>query len=212
VSLYGFLQHTVRAFWHLVGPLHVRGAGNVPSNGPFLLIANHESYLDPILIQAVCPRPVRAMAKSTQFTSRFYRAIMVPLGAFPVRRFEIDPQAVRQVLRALEAGEGVCIYIEGERSWDARLQPPRLGTVRLILKAGVPVIPCAIRGSYDVMPRWDSRIRRAPVFITFGEPLRFPRLDSRADREAVLPLAASRITAAIQELLDQIPQHAPAGQ
>src|SRR5690606_38543582 len=76
-------------------------------------------------------------------------------------RFEPDPQAVRLVLRRLREGHGVGLYIEGERSWGGRPQAPRRGTVRLILRAGVPVVPAAIAGSYEAWPRWtgDSGVR-----------------------------------------------------
>src|SRR5690606_30774042 len=126
--LYRLCQGIVRAGWPLVGRLHVRGTEHVPASGPFLLIANHQSILDPILIQTFCPRTLHTMAKSTQFASPPMRWLMPRLKSFPVRRFEPDPQAVRLALRRLQEGHGVGIYIEGERSWDGRLQAPRRGT------------------------------------------------------------------------------------
>lgn len=200
MSFYGFAQRLVRVLWPVIGPLDVLGKENIPESGPFLLIANHQSYLDPILIQAVVPRPMYTMAKSTEFSSPIVGALLKRLKSFPVRRFEIDPQAVRIVLRHLEAGRGVGIYIEGERTWNRRLQPPRLGTVRLLLKAGVPVIPCGISGAYDVWPRWHRRIQRGTVHIRFGEPLRFPRLDDRSVRNAALPEARDRLMDALSAL------------
>ncbi len=202
MTLYRLAQGIVRGLWPLIGRLDVRGLENIPTSGPFLLVANHQSILDPILIQAVCPRPVHTMAKSTQFTSPIFAWLMPRLLSFPVRRFEIDPQAVRYALRKLREGEPVGVYVEGERSWDGRLQPPRLGAVRLVLKAGVPVVPVSISGAYEAWPRWHRQLRRAPVRITFGEPLRFPRLDRRADREAALPAAADRLMSAIAAELD----------
>ncbi len=199
LTFYGFAQRLVRTLWPLVGRLRVEGLDHVPDDGPFLLIANHQSYLDPVLIQAVVRRPMYTMAKSTEFSNPVLAPLLQWLKSFPVRRFEIDPQAVRIALRHLDNGYGVGIYIEGERSWDGRLQPPRLGTIRLILKAGVPVIPCGITGAYEVWPRW-SRPRRGDVRIRFGEPLRFPRLDSRADREAALDGAREEIMSNIARL------------
>ncbi|MFW6079650.1 MAG: lysophospholipid acyltransferase family protein, partial [Gemmatimonadota bacterium] len=98
------------------------------------------------------------------------------------------------------AGHGVGVYVEGERSWDGRLQPPRLGTLRLILKAGAPVVPCGIRGAYDVWPRWHSAIRRARVRITFGDHLRFEQLHDRRARERRLEDTGRRIMLALAEL------------
>jgi 1-acyl-sn-glycerol-3-phosphate acyltransferase len=151
-----------------------------------------------LLVQGVIPRIVHTMAKSTQYGSPLFRRLLTQLYSFPVRRFETDPQAVRHVLRRLSAGQAVIIYIEGERSWDGRLQPPRLGTVRLALKAGVPVIPCRIDGAYEAWPRWDRKIRRHRITIEFGEPIHLPKLDTRAEREPYLMTAAERIMTAIE--------------
>ncbi len=199
MSLYRAAQLLVRSVWPLFGRLDLDGREHIPDRGPFLLIANHQSFLDPILIQAVVRRPVYTMAKSTEFSKPVIGRVMERLKSFPVRRFEIDPQAVRVALGYLEAGHGVGIYIEGERTWDGRLQPPRLGTVRLILKAGVPVVPCGISGAYGVWPRW-SRPRRGTVRIRFGEPLRFPKLDSRAERDAALDHACDRLMGTLASL------------
>ncbi len=197
--LYPLFQRIVRLGWHAIGPVEVRGLEHVPASGPVLIIANHQSYLDPILVQSFCRRPMHTMAKSTQYASGLMRWLLPRLLAFPVRRYQVDPQSVRTVLRHLHQGDAVGIYIEGERSWDGRLQRPRLGTVRLILKSGVAVIPVGISGSYDVWPRWDHGLRRAPVRIAFGPPLHFPRLDRRRERDAALSEAAERIMTAIRE-------------
>ncbi len=179
----------------------VEGRDNVPTSGPFFLIPNHQSILDPILVQALCPRRVHSMTKSTQFGSRLMYWLLPRIGAFPTRRYRIDPQTVRTALRLLEDGEGVGIYAEGERSWDGRLQPLKRGTIRLILKAGVPVIPCGIVGSYDVWPRWSKRPRRANVRISYGEPLSFGAHDDRTRREAAVDETAEIIRNAILSLM-----------
>jgi 1-acyl-sn-glycerol-3-phosphate acyltransferase len=198
--VYRFAQFLVRSLRPLLGPLNVQGLHHVPDQGPFLLLANHQSYLDPILIQAIVSRPVCTMSKSTQFSNRITGPILKALKGFPVRRFEVDPQAVRLALRYLQQGDGVGIYIEGERSWDGRLQPLRRGTVRLVLNAGVPVIPCGISGAYDAWPRWDRRLKRAAIQIRFGEPMRFPLCRDRTSREAHLDEAYERISATLAEL------------
>lgn len=209
--VYAFLQNAVRFAWRaLGGSFHISGLDNVPAQGPFLLISNHQSVLDPILIQSACPRVVRTMTKSTQFAAPGMTFLLPRLYAFPVRRYQVDPQAVRFALRSLAQGEPVSIYIEGERSWDGVLQPARSGTVRLVLKAGVPVVPAAIVGSYDAWPRWASRFRTAPVKVSFGRPIRFPRLDRREDREQALPDATRRIMLAISHLCELSDGPAPA--
>jgi 1-acyl-sn-glycerol-3-phosphate acyltransferase len=183
---YRVSQWIPRTLWRALVGLQIDGLENVPETGAFLLISNHQSNLDPIFIQACCPRAVHTMAKSSQFAVPGVGWYIKRLLAFPVRRYQPDPQAVRIALRRLAEGKAVGVYIEGERSWDARLQAPRIGTLHLILKAGVPVIPCTIAGSYDAWPRWHPSVQLQPIRVTFGEPMRFPKLDRRRDRERIL--------------------------
>lgn len=192
-AFYWFICWLVRNLWKLRGGFDVRGLENIPKTGPFIVIANHQSYLDPLFLQANCPRILHAMAKSTQFSPPVFRWAMTQVYAFPVRRFEIDPQSVRLMLRRLQAGDGVVVYIEGERTWDGELQPPRLGSVRVILKAGVPVIPCRIDGAYDAWPRWSKKVQKKRVRLDFRKPLRFPKLATKRERDAVVERTAAEI-------------------
>jgi 1-acyl-sn-glycerol-3-phosphate acyltransferase len=201
--LYAFYCWLVRQVWRLMGGrLEVAGLENMPMTGPCLLIANHQSYLDPLFLHAVVPRVLHAMAKSTQFASPVMARILAHIYVFPVRRYQIDAQAVRTVLRRLDAGHAVMIYVEGERSWDGRLQPSRRGVLRLLLKAGVPVIPCRIEGSYNVMPRWDRKIKPGTVRVTIGSPMVFPKVDKRAKRDRLLPEAQVSVQRALRGPLD----------
>ncbi len=201
--LYRTAQRLARTLWKFLGTMDIQGLENIPAAGPCIVIANHQSYVDPILIQAWCRRPLHTMAKSTQFSTPGLGWLMKKLLSFPVRRWEIDPQAARIFLRRLQAGDAVCVYVEGERSWDARLQPPRRGTLRLILKAGVPVIPCAIDGTYDFWPRWGRPRRGAHVRIVVGRPIRFPQCDDRDQRDRLLPETGERLMGALRELLEE---------
>jgi 1-acyl-sn-glycerol-3-phosphate acyltransferase len=206
VILYRTVQQAVRVLWpRLIGPIRVEGLEHVPAEGPFVLVSNHQSILDPILIQALCTRPIHTMAKSTQFAAPILGGLMKRVLSYPVRRYEIDPQAVRLTLRYLERGEPVGVYPEGERSWDGRLQPLRRGTLRWILKAGAPVVPATIDGSYDVWPRWARRPARGSVTVTFGPPLDLGRHDRRHDRESALADADRRLREALLAPVRQSP-------
>lgn len=194
---YRAAQFIARNGWRLAGGIRVEGRENVPASGPFLLIANHQSFLDPVFTQAVVRRPIYAMAKSTQFSDPVVGWMMRRVCSFPVRRYQVDAQAVRVALRHLERGRGVAVYIEGERTWDGRLQDPQPGTARIALRAGVPIIPCAISGTYEIWPRWSRRPARGTATIRFLEPLTLPQLSGAANRRAT-PDAARSIMEAIQ--------------
>jgi 1-acyl-sn-glycerol-3-phosphate acyltransferase len=189
------------AFRRVSSSLTVEGAHHIPESGPFMVLPNHESFLDPFFLLAFSPRPLHAMTKSTQFSFPPVRLGLSQVLAFPVRRYRTDAQAVRVVLRTLDEGKGVCIYPEGERSWDATVQRFRRGTLRVMLEAGVPVIPCGMSGIYDLWPRWSRRPRRGPpLVLRFGEPLHFGPFEDRFERDAALPEAEALLLDRIREL------------
>lgn len=199
--VYRLAQPLARFLFRLLFSIRVKGLEHIPRTGPFLLVPNHQSIMDPAVVQAFCPRLVHSMTKSTQFAGGFSRWLMTRLHGFPVRRYRIDPQSVRMVLRRLSEGDGVCVYPEGERAWDATLQPFRRGTIRVVLRTGVPVIPVGIDGTWDAWPRW-RRLPRfgVPIRLTFGEPIHFGELRSRRERERALPDAERRIREKLLEL------------
>lgn len=200
MSWYRALRLLMKPVVHAVARLEVVGLEKIPATGPFVLVANHQSFLDPLVVQVLCPRPLHTLAKSTQFRSAFMGWVMPRVNAIPTRRYRIEPQAVRVMLRRLAAGEGVGVYPEGERSWDARLQPFRRGTLRVLLKAGVPVIPCGLAGTYDAWPRWSKTIRRRKIRVEFGDAIRWPAMDDREEREAFLPRANDDLSRTLTEL------------
>ena len=187
--------------------LRFEGTEHIPAKGAFLIVMNHQSNLDPLLVHTSCSRLLFTMTKSSAFRNRIMRWIGPRVGAFPTRRYQVDPQAVRMALRYLDEGKAVGVFPEGERSWDAKLQPFRPGAMRLLLKAGVPVIPCGIVGTYEAWPRWGGmrwlRVGpgRPPVTIRYGEPIHFGKHDDRARREAALPEATKRIEEALLGLM-----------
>jgi len=186
--LYRILTPPSRWFVKSSARIHVEGVENMPRAGGFLLLPNHQSALDPFVVQSFCPRPIHSMTKSTQFGVPVVRWILPRIGAFPVRRFQVDPQAVRTALRLLEGGAGVCIYPEGERTWDGSIQPFRRGTLHLALRVGVPIIPVGLNGMFDLWPRWLGKPRPRPrVTLRFGEPLEFGAVRDRRRRQEMLP-------------------------
>ena len=197
------MYRVARLVLRLLIPLRIRltaeGTGRVPATGPFFLVANHESLLDALLVQVSCPRTVHTMTKSSQFRG-LWSAFLVRLNAFPTRRYRVDAQAARTALRLLAEGEGVGVYPEGERSWDGRLQPLRRGAVRLLLKPGVPVVPCAVSGSYHRLPRWSQRLARGEVTVRFGTPLELGAHHGPEARRRALPGAMERLREALEEL------------
>jgi 1-acyl-sn-glycerol-3-phosphate acyltransferase len=196
----------VRMTWKAAGgSLHVEGLENVPAEGPCLLIPNHQSYLEPLLIASVVPRMLHPMTKSGQFAAPVMGRWLSRVYGFPVRRHQVDPQAARTALRRLATGAAVMIFPEGERTWDGRLQPFRIGVLRLILKVGVPVIPVRVDNAYDLWPRWERLPRAGRLHLTFKPPLHFPKLERRSERtRAAVDDVRRQLSAALAGPLDRL--------
>ena len=209
MTLYRVLRWIMSVYFRARLKIRLEGEENVPDKGAFVLVLSHQSHLDSLLLHTFCPRLMFTLAKSSVFRTRFMAWLAPRVGAVPTRRYQIDPQAVRVALRLIGRGEGVGVFPEGERSWDGRLQPLRSGTIRLLLKAGVPVIPCGIIGTYAVFPRWGHMnwfkvvLGRQPVIIRYGEPIQFGKHDDRASREWARPDATVRMETALQAVMAQ---------
>jgi 1-acyl-sn-glycerol-3-phosphate acyltransferase len=201
--LYWIVRGAARGLLPILGAVEVRHLERLPRKGGVLLLPNHQSALDPFLVQGWSPRPVRSMTKSTQFGSDAMQWVLPRLGAFPVRRYRTDAQTVRSALRFLKQGEVVCIYPEGERSWDGSVGPFRRGTLRLAAFAiaeGIPVLPVRISGMYDAFPRW-GRPRRIShrLELEFCSALNtnLAIAPIRAARDAALPELEARLRGAL---------------
>lgn len=192
---------------HLAGTLarglldmRITGMENIPCTGAAILAANHVSFLDGIILGACLPRLTRFMTKNSQFSQPFIRAILRMAGAFPVRRYHTDVVAVRNALRVLGKGHLLGVFPEGERSWDGQMLPFKKGTLRMMLAAGKPVIPVGISGIYELMPRWTHSIKRVPVRIKVGQPLRFASISIVDQTDEDVKLVDRQLGRAIQGL------------
>lgn len=162
----------------VLGPVKVRGAYRVPREGGVLILSNHLSDVDPIVLQHACPRAPHYMAKSDLFDVPVLGRLMRVFGAFPVKRGEPDRQALKHSAELLKADEAVVIFPEGQLSETGELQELKAGVALIArLAAGVPVICVGIDGSQRIMPY--GKIIPRPSFKTvtveWGEPRVFEK-------------------------------------
>jgi 1-acyl-sn-glycerol-3-phosphate acyltransferase len=160
-----------RIFSTLVFDLKVWGLEHVPERGGVLLVANHQSFLDPPLVSGRLNRPVSFMAKSELFENPLFAKLIRALHAYPVRQGRGDKSAIEETVRRLHEGHVLNIYPEGARTTDGRLQPIQRGVALVVKKADVPIIPVVLDGSYDAYPRGWKIFRPYPIRILYGPPL-----------------------------------------
>ncbi|MEN8244617.1 MAG: lysophospholipid acyltransferase family protein [Thermodesulfobacteriota bacterium] len=196
-----FLKHFVGSLVRGLLDFRMTGMENIPRQGAAILAANHVSLLDGIILGACLPRLARFMTKNSQFNHPVIRTILRLGGAFPVRRYHTDVVAVRNALRVLQNEHLLGVFPEGERSWDGRMLPFKKGTLRLMLAAGKPVIPVGISGIYELMPRWTHKIKRVPVRVNVGKPMRFASISIVDQTDEDVKLVDRQLRSVIQGLI-----------
>jgi 1-acyl-sn-glycerol-3-phosphate acyltransferase len=169
----------------LLGPTRVHGRRQIPRRGGLLILANHISDIDPILVQYGCPRPIHFMAKSELFEMPLIGSLARAFRAFPVKRGEPDRPSIRRAASLVQAGEVVCIFPEGEESPTGELLPLKPGIALIVRMAGGRVLCAGIRGANRMMP-YGARVPR-PAFgwitLQWGRPRHF---DRDASQEEIL--------------------------
>jgi 1-acyl-sn-glycerol-3-phosphate acyltransferase len=193
-----FARLLVAAVFALCFRLRVIGAQRVPDAGGALLLANHASYLDPPLIGACLRRHLRYMARASLFRNPVFGALLRALNAFPVRRGRPDKASLRRAVAELAAGELLVMFPEGTRTTDGELGPMKGGFRLLVRRAGVPVVPVAIDGSFEAWPSGGFP-RPHRIRIAFGRPIPASEWNRLSDEEA-----AARVRAEIVRLLSRL--------
>jgi len=169
--LWDSLQIFCRIITTLMFDLHVFGKHNIPTSGGVLLVSNHQSNLDPVLLAVQLRRKVSYFAKVELFQNRFFGWLIRELNAFPVRRGEGDIGAVREAIRRLKEGRMLTLFPEGTRTRDGHIGPIQPGISMIVRRAGVPVVPAVIDGAYRAWPRGQKLPRAWPIRVMFGRPL-----------------------------------------
>jgi 1-acyl-sn-glycerol-3-phosphate acyltransferase len=202
--MYAFLRGVARFLAHtiLVGGLfHVDGVENIPREGALIVAPNHFGTVDPPLVPAFMPRSdTWSMAKSEFFNKGWMRWLFTAYQAFPVVRHTADRAALKRSFDLLKAGHVLVIYPEGTRVASGTLGTPEPGAGFIAQKSGAPVLPVALTGTNEVMPKGVKWPRRHEVRLRFGRPFMIgqKRVDgSRATHED----ASDAIMVAISELL-----------
>ncbi|MES9506228.1 lysophospholipid acyltransferase family protein [Streptomyces sp. NPDC000609] len=215
----------------VIGPLlrlffrpRIEGLEHIPEEGAAIVAGNHLSFSDHFLMPAILKRRITFLAKAEYFTGpgvkgRLTAAFFRGIGQIPVDRSgkEAGQAAIREGLGVLSKGELLGIYPEGTRSHDGRLYKGKVGVAVMAIRAQVPVVPCAMVGTFEIQPPGQvvPRIRR--VTIRFGEPLDFSRYAGMDNQKAAIRAVTDEIMYAIlglsgQEYVDEYAAKAKAAQ
>jgi 1-acyl-sn-glycerol-3-phosphate acyltransferase len=201
----------------VVGPLvkalfrvWVVGEENVPRRGAAILASNHLSFIDSVLLPLYLRRRIAFLAKSEYFSGRGLKGwatktFMSATGQLPIDRSggKASEASLRTGLKVLSRGSLLGIYPEGTRSPDGKMYRGRTGVARMVIEAGVPIIPVAMIDTEKAMPtgRRLPRIRRMGIII--GEPLDFSRFEGMESDRFILRSVTDELMYEMQRLSRQ---------
>jgi 1-acyl-sn-glycerol-3-phosphate acyltransferase len=168
---YAACRQAARVLFCVCFGIRVYHRERLPASGGVLVVSNHQSYLDPILVAVGMPRPFHPMARESLFRFLPFALVIRSLYAFPVRRSTADLAAVREAMRRLKAGAVVLMFPEGTRTRDGSIAPLHGGPVAIAARAGVPVVPAVIDGAFEAWPRARLLPRPHPIRVAFGEAI-----------------------------------------
>ncbi len=173
--LYQFCSWTVRLGLQWFFGLRVINPENLPSIGPLIVVANHQSYLDPPAVGSMLNhrRHFDFIARVGLFKFRPFGWLIASLNSIPVRGDGNDAASMKEVLRRLGMGRAVIIFPEGARSHDGELKPFKRGAALLVKRAKCPVLPAAIDGAQKAWPVTQKLPRpfKHRVTVLYGTPI-----------------------------------------
>ena len=172
--------------------LEVRGHDQVPSVGPLVIAANHDSMLDPFVLATAITRPIRYLGKSELWRVPVLRWWLDSVEAIPVERKRNDIAAISAAIAALEAGEVVGIFPEGGVMHEGRWLR---GAARMALATGAPLLPVRLLDTKKALGR--SHVGFPPLAALIGAPIPVARTTPTVELARAL---TDRLQAAVEEL------------
>ena len=189
--------------WLSGAELTLHGEENLPGEGPAVLVSNHASHLDGPALAVALPRPIFFVAKKELARIPIFGQALVAIGTVIVDRGRSEKARLqmRRALDRIRQGRWVLVFAEGTRSRDGHVAAFKKGGFHLAIDAQVPIVPIAIRGSHEILPKGAAHPRRpGRIDIVVGEPIPVSGLDKED-----LPELLERTRAAVVKLLEAPP-------
>lgn len=178
-------------FWFMsiiVYRIKVNGKENMPSEGAALVCPNHVHGLDSVIVVVHAKRKINVLAKEELFKNKVLNWLGNVFGAYPVKQNSADLGAIKTSLKILKNKELLLIFPEGTRKGLEKGKPVKNGAMTIAIKAGVPIVPIGIKGSFKLFSK---------IIVNIGKPMNFNEYKDKVnDKEIVTKLT--------KELMDEI--------
>ncbi|XZE43257.1 lysophospholipid acyltransferase family protein [Pirellulaceae bacterium SH467] len=139
--------------------------------GGGMVLSTHQSMMDPVLIGMVVNRRLNYLARKTLFHNPLFAFLIRTLDAIELDRERGGLSGLKEMLKRLKRGEFVLMFPEGTRTMDGFVGPVKPGFIPIARRSEVPLVPVAVVGAYDCLPRGTKLPTRRPIAVVFGEPI-----------------------------------------
>lgn len=201
---YRFNYSLVYASYTLGFSYRSAGSHHMPQEGPVLILANHESFLDPLAVGLAARRKIHYLARKTLFKGVFGDYLR-SVGCVAVDQDGVAKEGLKTSVDLLQAGKALLIFPEGERTWSGQMQPFKPGIWLVLRRAAVTIVPVGIAGAFEAYPRGAKAPAFSPLFwpatargvaASVGKPIP-PAEYAKMDREALLAMLFDRVQAEV---------------
>jgi len=184
----------IRRIWHEIGRflsvgtvwllyrVKVYGKENVPRDGAVLVLSNHQSLFDPILCQGWLRRPFYYVPRDTLFVG-FWGAIIDSFYTIPINQEQVSLKSMRSIIEVLKRGHIVCLYPEGARTFDGKIDEIKPGFSLLVRRSGAVMVPMVIDGIFDRWPRTQKYPKPGGrIGVMYGKPIPAERIEELGEK------------------------------
>jgi len=186
----------------LLTKVKVKGRNNIPGSGPYVVAANHFSYVDPPFVVYALQRPITFLAASDQVIDWYFKWAAWLYGFIPTNRTQLAPSTIKSAKGVLNTNNILGIFPEGT-STERKLREAKRGVVYLSTINNTPILPVSIHGLMNVWPNWFKGVR-PNVTIKIGKPfLPSAGIEKSLNRETKMTTIGENIICRIAALLPE---------
>ena len=164
-----------------------------------MLAANHASFWDPPLVGICVRRQLHFMARKSLFRIPVFGRVLRSVNTLPVKRGAADLGSIRMCIRLLRSGGALVVFPEGTRTHDGQMQSFKPGFAMMAARAGVPIVPVAICGSYEAWPRHRKLPGTGRIRVAYGQPV-----ESRGHSKEECAEVAREIEGHVKAMFDRL--------
>ena len=197
---YSFITNACYLYLKVFNKFIIKGQDNVPKDNSVVLVANHVSLWDPVILACSVERVVHFMAKEELFRVPILGRIIRNLNAFPIKRGKPDRGALRNASELLKKGNALGLFPEGTRSRNGELRSFQPGAALFALRSNAPIVPMALIGTKSTFPM----SLRGKITVNIGRPLVYPHLYGKKISTADLERVTDDIIESITWLMKDV--------